>query len=200
MKNIYQVINDIQKDLASSGIGKNQTNTYDKYKFRGIDDVYNAVSPLLAKHGMCILPEVLDRNVQERISAKNQALFYVTVKVKYTLVSASDGSKHEITAYGEAMDRGDKATNKAMSAAFKYALFQTFCIPTEAQDADAETHNVQSGDVAEFEQKMRNAQTIEDLAGTWNQVNAIFKKRPTDKSHLENIKNEMKSKLEKQAA
>ena len=38
------------------------------------------------------------------------------------------------------MDSGDKASNKAMSAAFKYACFQTFCIPTEEmQDPDAET-------------------------------------------------------------
>lgn len=44
------------------------------------------------------------------------------------------------------MDSGDKATNKAMSIAYKYAAFQAFCIPTEdtAIDADATAHNVAS--------------------------------------------------------
>jgi hypothetical protein len=43
------------------------------------------------------------------------------------------------------MDSGDKATNKAMSAAYKYAAFQAFSIPTESDnDADASTHVVQS--------------------------------------------------------
>jgi hypothetical protein len=43
------------------------------------------------------------------------------------------------------MDSGDKATNKAMSAAYKYAAFQIFAIPTEGNpDADAETHEVAS--------------------------------------------------------
>ena len=41
------------------------------------------------------------------------------------------------------MDSADKATNKAMSAAYKYAAIQAFCIPTEGDnDADATTHEV----------------------------------------------------------
>jgi hypothetical protein len=38
------------------------------------------------------------------------------------------------------MDSADKATNKAMSAAYKYAALQAFCIPTEA-DNDADAHH-----------------------------------------------------------
>jgi hypothetical protein len=46
-----------------------------------------------------------------------------------------------VQTYGEAMDSADKATNKAMSAAYKYAAFLAFCIPTEGDnDADATTH------------------------------------------------------------
>ena len=44
------------------------------------------------------------------------------------------------------MDSGDKATNKAMSIAYKYACFQVFCIPTEEmKDPDAETHEPVTG-------------------------------------------------------
>ena len=141
--NVYQAINAVQADLVKSGIGKDSTNTYDNYKFRGIDAVYNALSPLLAKHGLCVLPRMVSRICEERASQKGGALFYVTVEAEFDFVSAEDGSKHTVRTFGEAMDRGDKATNKAMSAAYKYAAFQAFAIPTEGDnDADATTHEV----------------------------------------------------------
>ena len=145
---VYQKIARVMVKLSTVGIKKDQTNTFDHYKFRGIDDVYNALAPAISEAGLVILPEVVEREVVERETQKGGALFYVTLKVKYHFVSADDGSTHVVTAYGEAMDRGDKATNKAMSAAYKYACFQTFCIPTEAQDADAETHEVKAGVMA----------------------------------------------------
>lgn len=142
-KKVYQAINEVASELAQMGIAKNSKNQMQGFNFRGIDAVYNTLAPLLAKHKLCILPRCLERICVERTNAKGTALFYVTVKSDFYFVGI-DGSKHTITTYGEAMDSGDKATNKAMSAAYKYAAFQAFCIPTEetAIDADAETHEV----------------------------------------------------------
>jgi hypothetical protein len=141
---VYKAINQVQSELAKVGISKDRTNTQGaSYKFRGIDDVYNAVSPLLAKHGLCILPRMVARTCEERQSNAGKALFYVTVEAEFDFVSSEDGSKHTVRTFGEAMDSGDKATNKAMSAAYKYAAFQAFAIPTEGDnDADAHTHEV----------------------------------------------------------
>ncbi len=140
---VYQAINAVQSDLSKEGIGKDRSNQQQGYKFRGIDDVYNALAPMLARHGLCILPRCTERICVERTNAKGTALFYVTVRAEFDFVSAEDGSKHTVTTYGEAMDSGDKATNKAMSAAYKYAAMQAFSIPTEGDnDADAHTHEV----------------------------------------------------------
>ena len=141
---VYQAINAVQAALSVDGIGKNRTNTQGSgYKFRGIDDVYNALAPLLAKHGLVIIPRMMKRTSEERQSKSGGALFYVTVEAEFDFIAAEDGSSHTARTFGEAMDSGDKATNKAMSAAYKYAAFQTFAIPTEGnQDADAETHEV----------------------------------------------------------
>lgn len=141
---VYAAINAVQRALSQTGISKDRTNTQGAgYKFRGIDDVYNALAPLLAAHGLCIIPRFIKRECAERVSQKGGALFYVTVDAEFDFVSSEDGSKHTARTFGEAMDSGDKATNKAMSAAFKYAAFQTFAIPTEGTpDADAETHQV----------------------------------------------------------
>lgn len=141
---VYKAICAVMGELAKQGIAKDQTNTFDKYKFRGIDAVYNTLAPILYQSGLLVLPRVLERQCEERVSKENKAVFYVTVKMEIDFVAASDGSKHTICAYGEAMDRGDKATNKAMTAAYKYALFEAFCIPTEGSaDADAESHEVE---------------------------------------------------------
>lgn len=143
VKHVYTAIAEVMAKLSKEGIAKDRNNQSQGYKFRGIDDVYNALAPHLSAAGLCILPNVLEREVVERQSAKGGALFYVTVKVEFSFVSAKDGSEHKVTVYGEAMDSGDKATNKAMSAAFKYACMEGFCIPTEGDnDADTETHEV----------------------------------------------------------
>ena len=141
---VYKAINAVQAELSVQGIAKNQRNGQGAgYNFRGIDDVLNALSPLLSKHGLCILPRVLTRECVERQSKNGGALFYITVEVEFDFVSSEDGTKHTVKTFGEAMDSGDKATNKAMSAAYKYACFQAFSIPTEAkEDADYQTHEV----------------------------------------------------------
>jgi hypothetical protein len=142
---VYAAIAEVMAELAKVGIGKNNKNTQQGYKFRGIDDVYNALAPLLAKTRLLILPRVLNRLVTERETKSGGVLFYVVLDVEFDLVSGVDGSKHTVRVAGEAMDSGDKATNKAMSAAYKYACMEVFCIPTEGDnDADANTHEVAS--------------------------------------------------------
>ena len=167
---VYQAINAIQSDLAKIGISKDRVNSQGSgYKFRGIDDVYNAISPLLAKHGLCILPRMLTRECTDRMSAKGGNLFYVVVEAEFDFVSAEDGSKHTVKTFGEAMDSGDKATNKAMSAAYKYAAFQAFAIPTEGDnDADAHTHvvavsNIEPDSMTDLFLAIHNAKTQDEL-------------------------------------
>ena len=137
---VYQAINAVQKELSKVGITKSRTNQQGaSYKFRGIDDIFNTVSPLLAEHGLCILPRVLSRDCIERQTKAGGAIFYTTVEVEFDFVCAEDGSKHTVKTFGEAMDTSDKSTNKAMSAAYKYAALQAFAIPTEG-DNDADSH------------------------------------------------------------
>jgi hypothetical protein len=143
MTKVYEKIAAVQSALAKTGISKSRRNSGQGYDFRGIDEVYAALSPLLAEHGLCILPRMISREVVERQTAKGGALFNVTVEAEFDFVAAEDGSTHVVRTFGEAMDSADKATNKAMSAAYKYAALMAFAIPTEGDnDADATTHDV----------------------------------------------------------
>jgi hypothetical protein len=140
---VYKAIAGVMADLAKIGIGKDKTNAQQGFKYRGVDDVMNELAALLPKHGLVILPRVTKRETVERQSAKGNALFYVWLDVEYDFVATEDGSKHVVgPVVGEAMDSGDKASNKAMSIAYKYACFQAFCIPTEAVDPDKDVHDV----------------------------------------------------------
>ena len=135
--NIYQSITKIMEEVPS--IGKNQKNKTQNFMYRGIDDVMNALQPLLAKYKVFIVPEILEQTREERTTKNGSGLIYSICKIKYKFY-AEDGSSIEATTIGEGMDSGDKATNKAMAIAMKYALFQVFCIPTEEmKDPDSET-------------------------------------------------------------
>ena len=161
---VYKAINAVQAELAKTGIAKDKRNAQQGYNFRGIDDVYAAVAPLLAKHGLCILPRVVSREVTERQTQKGGILFYTVVKMEFDFVCAEDGSKHTVTTVGEAMDSGDKSSNKAMSAAYKYAAFQAFAIPTEGDnDADAATHEVAAVNLDAIKQSMLDAPNLDVL-------------------------------------
>lgn len=135
--NIYQSISNALADVGA--IGKTKWNDQQKFKFRGIDDVMNSLHPVLEKNKIFVVPEVLEQIREDRVSGKGNPLIYSICKIKYTFY-AEDGTFITAVVIGEGMDSGDKATNKAMSIAFKYALFQIFCIPTEEMvDPDSES-------------------------------------------------------------
>ncbi|MDX1465569.1 MAG: ERF family protein [Halomonas sp.] len=158
---VYAAIAAVMHDMAMTGVAKGQRNQQQNYQFRGIDDIYNALAPKLAHHGLVIAPRMVSRQVVERQTAKGGVLFYVTVEAEFDFISAEDGSIHTVRTFGEAMDSGDKATNKAMTSAYKYAAFQTFCIPTEAQDSELHTYEVASQESARQQALMEAVHRLE---------------------------------------
>lgn len=137
---IYSAINSVMGEIGA--IGK-EKRSQQGFFYRGVDDVMNALAPAFIKYKLFVVPEVLEQLREERATAKGGMLIYSICKIKYTFF-AEDGSHVEVVTIGEGMDSGDKATNKAMSIAFKYACFQIFCIPTEEMvDPDAEGYTPQ---------------------------------------------------------
>lgn len=173
---VHIAVNEVKAAIAKTGISKDRSNQQQGYKFRGIDDVYNALAPIMAEANLVVYPTVLKREVVERVNQKGTALFYTTVEVRFDFVSAIDGSERSVVTYGEAMDSGDKATNKAMSAALKYAYMQTFCIPTEGDnDADAQTHEVIANAVSMAYDPEQNKQAYEQALKTISGFDTVEK-------------------------
>lgn len=120
-------------------IGKTQRNEQQKFMFRGHDDVMNALNPLLAKHGVFVVPHVLERITGERTASSGKTMYEVNLHVEYTFWGAG-GDSFSASGWGEGTDMGDKSTSKAMTMAFKYVVAQAFALATEEtshSDADA---------------------------------------------------------------
>ena len=125
---IYKAIPEIMKEVGH--IGKEGRNRAQGYDFRGIDQAYKVIQPIMAKHKVFNIPRILEKNYEELKSKSGGNLTYCRITMEYRFY-AHDGSSICVVVPGEAMDSSDKATNKALSAAHKYALFQTFMPPTE---------------------------------------------------------------------
>ncbi len=146
IKCVHRAIHAVMRDCNAKGLGKSGWNDHQKYHFRSIDDIYALIGTLLVEHDLIVTPHLRDLKSEiqptKNSYGKDQLTNYVLVTVDYHFVSIEDGSTHLVSAPGEAFDTGDKATNKAMSAAYKYMAFQAFHIPLEGQqtpDSDRDT-------------------------------------------------------------
>ena len=132
---VYAAIAAVQKEFSEMGLGKKDRNDFHEYDFRGIDALMVALSPLLVKYGLIILPRGVARTGEERRTNEGRASFRVMLDIDYSILCVEDGTLVTVGPfYGEAIDTSDKAANKAMSFAYKYMAFQTFCIPIKGQD------------------------------------------------------------------
>ena len=140
---IYKQICSVMQEI--NAIGKDRRNQTQNFQYRGIDDVMNELHSVLAKCGVFVVPQVLDEARSTGKTKSGGDMFYTRLKIKFTFY-AEDGSFIESVVIGEAMDTGDKASNKALSVGLKYALLQVFCIPTEDEkDPDAQSPEPQVG-------------------------------------------------------
>ncbi len=143
---VFTAIHNVMADMAKNGVGKNKTNTSQNFKYRGVDDVMDALAPSLTKNNLLILPSVLEHQLTLRETKAGGVAHHCVLKLTYEFVCPLDGSVKVVgPIYGEAMDTGDKATNKAMATAYKYLCVQTFCIPITGDDPDEVTHEVVGG-------------------------------------------------------
>lgn len=159
---IYQLMALVMRDVKD--VGKNGFNAHHKYSFRGVDDFIGALAQPLRAHGVFMMTEIVDFQVSVRGSMNA-----VHMRVAFHFHGPA-GDKVTTTTLGEASDTADKASNKAMSAALKYALMQTFMIPVDAgslDDGDRD-HPVGQRSLADgYMERLRKP-------AVWNNPNALL--------------------------
>lgn len=136
----------VARAMSIDGIAKDRRNDAQRFQFRGIDDVLNALSPQWVLNDLLVVPSLVSTEQTERKNDKGTVLMFVNVVMDYTFVSTVDGTNVVVRMPGQAMDSGDKAMNKAISVAYKYTAIQLLSIPIEGtpedRDPDFTTHKV----------------------------------------------------------
>jgi hypothetical protein len=132
---VWEAIAEITRQVEAITKGRTATQG-GSYKYRGIDDVFAALHPLLGDVGLVIMPgEVRESRWETRATSSGGTLNVARLLVRYRLIGP-DGSETYGEAWGEGGDSGDKATQKAHSQSYKSFTLQLFSIPTEASAED----------------------------------------------------------------
>jgi hypothetical protein len=192
---IYAALAAVMGDVGA--VGKTKQNPQQGYKFRGIDDVMAHVQGVLAKHKVICIPFVVSVEREMVATKSGGTMASVRAIIDHTFF-AKDGSSVVARTIGEAMDSGDKASNKSMSAALKYALTEALMIPTYEVDRDTEEASpaldVIASEKAALLKAFKDAADVEALDGLWKRVKVL----PTDvvaelTGHFKTRKTELKA-------
>lgn len=197
---IYAAIAGVIADVGF--VAKDKVNKQQGFKYRSVDDVFNALHPALAKNKVFIVPRILERECTViGQTQKGTNMVKVVCKIKFSFF-AEDGSSVESVIVGEGLDTGDKATNKAMAVAYKYACFQVFCIPTEEMsDPDSESQELEEGnkqkDKKPTEKKSSKSSKADAPKQQESQNQAMANKNSEDEIITESMVNTIRSMMNK---
>lgn len=133
---VYAAVAKVLDELPAIGKDGRAPANMGGYSFRSVEDITAALKPLLARHELMIVPSILERRDSERQTSGSKVMFVTDLHVQFDFV-ASDGSRFHATMWGQGTDMGDKACQKAVTAAFKSMLSVTFCISDRENDAEA---------------------------------------------------------------
>lgn len=163
---IQDALNKVMVDVQA--VGKHERNTHQGFSFRGIDAVLNAVGPAFRTHQVVCLPRVVESHYDQlEVGSKRTLSGHVRLTVQYTFVGP-DGDTLTTIVAAEAMDSGDKATAKAMSVAYRTALLQVLCLPTDEPDPDTASYErAPQEDAEELIALVGAASTDEELRALW---------------------------------
>jgi hypothetical protein len=106
-----------------------------RFKYRGHDQIVNAIVPLFNKYGVYTTVEDELIRYEGRPAANNKWATAAVIAKRVTFW-APDGSNRSSLVVAESVDNGNKATGQAQTYAYRFALTQTFTIPTGEPDPD----------------------------------------------------------------
>lgn len=123
-------------------VGKDGYNQHAKYKYAGIESLARATTPIMARHGLIMVPADIATSWYDAGKTRNGA----TQRGCVMVVTWHVGHAHSdevltIVSVGEGIDSGDKAAYKSQTGARKYALLALLGIAT---GDDAEEYDPQA--------------------------------------------------------
>lgn len=210
-QSVFAKVSALAADLARIGIGKTETNESQRFKYRGIDQTLDVLGKLIPKHGLILIPSVVESARSQSTTSRGSVMFTTVTRVRYTFIATDDGSQVSFDYLGEGSDTGDKSTSKSLTMALKYALFHALQVPLSGDsDADASTPEevVQSTepspvfDLDSAVQTISSAASVEELNAAYTAAAAAAKSAGREEAIPELVAagKKAKSKLTRKAA
>lgn len=139
-----------------------------RYTFAREGDFIAVLRPLMETHGVTVRPveyQIVTNEPFER--AKGGTSYRVVVLATFELLHVS-GDKAQVQTVGEGQDAGDKAFNKAMTGAMKYALRQSFLVETgdDPDDTSSVEHERAAADDDRADDRHTVAKYAQSIAQT----------------------------------
>lgn len=170
MTDVHQAMQAVMNDVTS--LGKNQSNSHQGFKFRGIDDVMQIFGPSMRAHGLRCVPIDIEATQGEK-QTRSSVAKTIDLIVTYRWFGP-DGSHFDSKVAAESFDSGDKATAKAMSVALRTLFLQAFCLPTNEPDPDSYTYEISlSSKQQKFLDAVNKETDIERLREKWGQAQQL---------------------------
>lgn len=177
---VQEAVRRVMTDIGHIGVGKGGVNQQQGYRFRGIDQFVDSLSPILSRHGVILLPNAGEPVITQHPTNKGGVQFMCVVRVEWIIVGPRGDKLHAAT-IGQALDSSDKAANKSMSAAFKYALGQVFAIPNIGwAEQDSDSPEVVEDDVTDLIDRISELAVAEGM--DLEQFTRKFRKDNGDKT------------------
>lgn len=144
--NVHSALAAVMGDLPSIGKGGQASQAQGGYSYRGIEQITQHAAPLLAKHGVVFVPQVVSMEFRDlMVNSKPWTDTILTVRYRICGPGGADDYVEAIVV-GIGRDNSDKGANKAMTQAFKYALTQVLCIADQKDDNDGTTAEADAHD------------------------------------------------------
>jgi hypothetical protein len=132
--NVVQALQAVMQDLPAIPKGDRAADASGGYSYRGIEAMTTVIQPLLAKHGVIIVPKAQVLQIVPSPAMKEGWQdTYLDVEWK---IYGPNGSEISARTQGVGRDKSDKGANKAQTQAFKYLLLDLFCISDSKDDPD----------------------------------------------------------------
>jgi hypothetical protein len=137
--------------LDAGYVQKDKKNSFHDYKYASDEGVTRKIRDAMRKNGLFVESCKIERmEVTECKTPRGETMQHVSMIVRFMLRDTAGTSYGPYDGAGEAMDKGDKATMKAMTAARKYAIAQSALVSWgDDPEADASVDELMEHSVAD---------------------------------------------------
>lgn len=151
-ENVYEAVNYVMQQVGY--VQKEKAGGL-QYTFAGEPALIRAIRPHMVKAGLFVYPSSMIELTAEPFTSKHGSVINVSkLAAIYCFHHAPSDTKFFVSVIGKGMDTGDKDSNKAMTAAFKYALRQTLMIETGDDPDKTSSEEFEQVDGVSFERPL----------------------------------------------